>query len=288
MWKKLQGWKEKLLSWARKEVLLKSVIQAIPTYLMGVYKFPSSVIDRIESAMARSFWGQKGTRRKIHWKSWASLCTPKCLGGMGFRDLSDINDALLGRQAWRLVHKENSLLGKVMKAKYYPNCSFLESALGYGGSYSWRSIWSSKALVKEGVTWTIGTGSLVNVWKDPWLAVEHGRFVTSVEISEISLVSDLIDWDKMEWNVDLISECFNERDKKCILSIPLNWRKPRDSLTWAFSNDGIYSTKTSYMLGKGCNFEEFHQAWVSIWGIEVSPKVIETIKLDVFNIITTI
>ena len=34
IWKKLQGWKEKLLSRAGKEVLLKSVIQAIPSYLM--------------------------------------------------------------------------------------------------------------------------------------------------------------------------------------------------------------------------------------------------------------
>ncbi|XP_021753764.1 uncharacterized protein LOC110719168 [Chenopodium quinoa] len=27
------------------------------------------------------------------------------------------------------------------------------------------------------------------------------------------------------------------------------------------------------MLGKGCNFDAFHLAWVEIWGLEVSPKV---------------
>ncbi|XP_021720023.1 uncharacterized protein LOC110687709 [Chenopodium quinoa] len=209
-----QGWKDKLLSRAGKEVLLKADIQAIPTYLMGVYKFPCSVIEKIGSAMARFFWGQKGTRRKVHWRSWAAMCTPKCQGGMGFRDLNVFNDAFLGRQAWRLVIKDDSLLSKVMKAKYYPNCSFLDASLGYVGSYSWRSIWSSKSLVKEGVILRIGNGSTVNIWEDPWVADKSRRYVTTEPCKGLNQVSDLIDFSRFEWNVDLISSHFNERDKK--------------------------------------------------------------------------
>lgn len=262
VWKKLQGWKEKLLSRAGKEVLLKSVIQAIPTYLMGVYKFPSTIIHEIESAMARFFWGQKGMQRKVHWKSWEAMCNPKCIGGMGFKDLAIFNDALLGRQAWRLVHKEGSLLSKVMKAKYYPNCSFLDAYLGYAGSYSWCSVWSFKALLKEGIIWRIGNGARVNVWKEPWLTDEGGRFIMSNETEGITSVSDLIDMSRMEWNFYLISSIFNERDQKFIMAIPLSYRAPPDVLTWAYSNDGLYSTKTAYMLGKGCNFDAFHLAWL--------------------------
>lgn len=38
LWKKIQGWKEKFLSYAGREVLIKLVIQAIPTYFMSCFK----------------------------------------------------------------------------------------------------------------------------------------------------------------------------------------------------------------------------------------------------------
>lgn len=269
----MQGWKEKLLSRAGKEILLKAVIQAIPTYLMGVYKFPSSVIHDIGSAMARFFWGQTGSQRKVHWRSWDAMCSPKCVGGMGFKDMAVFNDALLGRQAWRLVHKEGSLLERVVKAKYYPNTTFLDAYLGYGGSYSWRSVWSSKALLKEGLIWRIGKGSRVNVWTDPWVADGEGSMITTSEVEGITNVCELMDTTTLEWDTDLISSIFNERDQKCILTIPLSWRAPSDILTWAYSNNGLYSTKTAYMIGKGCNLDAIHTAWAEIWGMEASPKV---------------
>lgn len=41
----LEGWKEKLLNPAGKEVLIKAVIQAIPSYAMSVLKFPKGFCE---------------------------------------------------------------------------------------------------------------------------------------------------------------------------------------------------------------------------------------------------
>ena len=79
------------------------------------------------------------------------MCTLKDMGGLGFRDLSVFNEALLGRQVWRLMCNPSLLLGQVFKAKYFPHYDFLGSYLGVNGSYSWRSIWGAKSLVSEGV-----------------------------------------------------------------------------------------------------------------------------------------
>ena len=54
VWQKLQSWEGKLLlSQARREVLIKSIIQALPTYTMGCFKIPLGLCHDIESLIKK-------------------------------------------------------------------------------------------------------------------------------------------------------------------------------------------------------------------------------------------
>ena len=59
VWKHVQGWMEKCLSAGGKEVLIKSVAQAIPTYSMSCFKLPCGLCEHINTLLRKFWWGSK-------------------------------------------------------------------------------------------------------------------------------------------------------------------------------------------------------------------------------------
>jgi hypothetical protein len=52
-----------MLSQSAREVLIKSIAQAIPTYVMGVFKLPFSVCDDLTKLIRDYWWGvEKGKK----------------------------------------------------------------------------------------------------------------------------------------------------------------------------------------------------------------------------------
>lgn len=168
VWRKVEGFGNKLLSRAGKEILIKSVLQAIPTYAMGCFRLPDYLLSEIESIISRFWWGD-GRHKRIHWMNWHTLCNSKRDGGMGFRDLRCFNDAMLGKQIWRILEFPDSLLSRVFKAKYFPNSDVLDVVPNGNSSFIWKSICSSLPLIRSGVRWRIGNDTGVDIWRDSWL-----------------------------------------------------------------------------------------------------------------------
>ncbi|GKB64615.1 reverse transcriptase [Tanacetum coccineum] len=75
--KKMQGWKQKFLSHAGRTILIKLVIQSIPSYAMQCYILPAGFLNKLMSHVKHFFWGGDAHEKHIHWIKWERLSRPK-------------------------------------------------------------------------------------------------------------------------------------------------------------------------------------------------------------------
>uniref|UniRef100_A0A803PZ76 Reverse transcriptase domain-containing protein n=1 Tax=Cannabis sativa TaxID=3483 RepID=A0A803PZ76_CANSA len=244
----LRGWSSKCFSRAGKEVLLKAAIQAIPAYAMACFRLPVKICKGIEAAMARFWWGSSGETRKIHWRSWKFLCQSKFRGGLGFRSLVHFNQAMLAKQACHIMQNPTSLLGRILKARYFPHSSILEAVLGHSPSFSWRSILWGRDLMASGLIWKVGTwdvGKLQSCFDESMI----------YDILEVP-ISGSYGHDKLIWEKES-SGCFIVKSAYHL----------------AFSNQDLPSSSS---------FSDFKKFWTRIWSLIAPPKV----KLFVWRLLS--
>jgi hypothetical protein len=166
---RLSNWAERNMSSGAKEVLIKAIAQAIPTYIMSVFKVPVTLCDELTQLIRRFWWGEDAGQRKIHLMAWDKLLLPKGLGGMGFHDLHLFNQALVARQAWRLIQFPESLCARLLRAKYYPHGELIDTVFPGDVSLSWRGIKHGLTLVKKGIIWWVRAGNKIQIWRDSWI-----------------------------------------------------------------------------------------------------------------------
>ncbi|XP_060211776.1 uncharacterized protein LOC132639339 [Lycium barbarum] len=70
---KLQNWKGKLLSFGGKAVLINSVLQSIPIYMLSAVVPTKYTINDLHKIFARFYWSTKEEGKSRNWSSWDKM-----------------------------------------------------------------------------------------------------------------------------------------------------------------------------------------------------------------------
>ena len=115
---KLMGWKTKFLSFARRNVLVKSIITAVLNHVMQEIALLGHLCNKIDKIIRDFLWVSTLERKKIHLMSWSKIIIPKEEGGLGIQVARAKNITLLEKFNWILFHEKDSLWAKVLLNKY--------------------------------------------------------------------------------------------------------------------------------------------------------------------------
>lgn len=179
----------------------KFFLSQSPMYTMNCFKLPKSICEEIERIMANYWWNTQDQGNKTHWVAWNQMKHMKKEGGLGFRDIEKFTDALLSKQAWRILQNPNSLVARIVRGRYFSLSYILRASRGTQPSFGWQSILHGKDLLKTGLRFTVGSGDLIQTWIDPWLSTHPPRAPRPLTRHQATfLVKDLILPNKVGWN----------------------------------------------------------------------------------------
>ncbi|KAD4179295.1 hypothetical protein E3N88_27886 [Mikania micrantha] len=243
-------------------VLIKSVLNSLPSYFFALYRAPMAIIQKLDKIRRNFLWGGSERHNKIHWVAWEKVIQPKENGGLGLGSLSDINLCLLAKWWWRFKVEYNSLWGRVIASVHHVTIpgDLIPSKPIISGV--WNNIIKIDGLLhRRGLNLkvmfkgVVGDGRSLKFWSDLWIGeiplcfkfkklfkLERNKLCSIHERMSIASTGQELKW---EW-----SRVPNEEQQKeelealeALLS-DLKLSTNKDRWVWLGSNDMVFSVKS--------------------------------------------
>ncbi|KAF8087894.1 hypothetical protein N665_0564s0029 [Sinapis alba] len=163
-----QSWSAKLLSFAGRLQLLKTVIFGIVNFWLSAFMLPKGCIKTIETLCSRFLWSGNIDKRGIAKIAWSTVCLPKQEGGLGLRNFSIWNQVLCLKFIWILLSKTPSLWAEWHWSTHLHEQSFWAIEPSPNDSWAWQRILKLRPLALQFCKSILGNGRSTSFWFDVW------------------------------------------------------------------------------------------------------------------------
>ncbi|GAV66485.1 LOW QUALITY PROTEIN: zf-RVT domain-containing protein, partial [Cephalotus follicularis] len=139
--KRIKSWLTSSLSYAGRLLLVKTTLFSMQVY-SSLFILPAAVSKECKKILMRFLWSGLEQPFKSSKVVWAKVCLLVQEGGLGIKRINEWNKA--GQSFWIL-------------------------SLRCSPSWTWRKILGLKELMMKLVSYRVGEGGKISLWKDPWL-----------------------------------------------------------------------------------------------------------------------
>lgn len=168
---RLSSWTHRALNMASRLVLVKSVLQTMPAYMLSALAAPKTVYKSIQNIQRSFLWNVDSKKCKWALLKWMDICKQKLAGGLGFKYPEILSKVVVAKIWWRWVENPNSLWGTLWKAKYanqVQDKDLIRLTGNTQGSPFWNKVWENQHIVQKHSFWEVHQSNTALFWEDAW------------------------------------------------------------------------------------------------------------------------
>ncbi|XP_049381369.1 ABC transporter G family member 25-like [Solanum stenotomum] len=252
--KKLANWKSQYLSSGGRTILINSVLDSLPTYVMSLFPMPAKVEERLDKLRRDFLWSGIKEGKRIHLVKWQTALLSRSSGGLGIRNLGLQNKCLLAKWLWRFGREDQALWKEVISNKYGQNSPWVSDMVNIPYVVSvWRTIRNLWGQLQHNIRYKVGNGTRVLFWKDRWIGQDSLMSsypdIYILSSSQDAMVNEV--WSEQGWNfsfrrllndweIGRVAEMLQTLDDFKCTNLEV------DVMIWKHNHDGMLSVSRLY------------------------------------------
>ncbi|XP_058739152.1 uncharacterized protein LOC131611042 [Vicia villosa] len=144
---RIRHWSSKMLSYAGRVQLVRSVIGSITQYWMLNFPLPKSVLKQINTICRTFVWTGKSETSRKSLVAWHKVCSPRKQGGLGLLNLAIWNQVTLLKCLWNICNKSDSLWIRWIHKVYLKGKDVMEVEAGQSWTWIMKKVMNCKPLI---------------------------------------------------------------------------------------------------------------------------------------------